>query len=200
VKSSGLNRQVMRKTAVHHGLRGGSSVLSSRGGHLGCASVQSSGLACASVPGCMEQRPQAAWIQGVSDGIASRSTRQSCGSVWIPEIAACFCSFSDGIRSKSDGSRGAIINSAGLLDGFSRETYNTRGNPVNTRRNPADTLAICTDSLRFQQEIAPFRRTKKKIRRETLGVNRGVSGIQTPVDRAQACSSKHPDGFREVPF
>ncbi len=235
MKSSGSNTQIMRKTPVHHVQRCGSSMLSSRSAWTRCGSVQISALANGSVPGFTEKRPQALCIPGVSDWIASRSTRKSVGSTWIPEIAACFSRFSDGSSWTSDGNPGVLLNSPGLLYGFLRGLYstrgnlmnargnldntrgnliNTRGNPINTRGNlvskrgdptdfhdnPSDTLAIRTDFLRFQQEIAPFRRTKKKIRRETLGQNRGVSGIQTPVDRAQACSTKHPDGYREVPF
>ncbi len=39
-----------------------------------------------------------------------------------------------------------------------------------------------------------------KKSRAKLQKNLAISGIQTPVDRAQACPSKHPDGYREVPF
>ncbi len=110
------------------------------------ASVQTSRLVNANVRGSMQQRPQAVWIPCVSDRIANRSTRQSCGSIWIPEIAACFSMFSDGIPWKSAGNRGVLMNSPGLLYGFSRETYNTcenlvstRGNPINTRGNLVST-------------------------------------------------------------
>jgi hypothetical protein len=33
-----------------------------------------------------------------------------------------------------------------------------------------------------------------------LKKNHGITGIQTPVDRAQACPSKHPDGYIEALF
>jgi len=207
MEGSSSKQGMTRKALVHDVPRGVSHGVSGGSGWTGCASAGNSGVACGTGPVSTQQSAQGAWSAGKSDGIPSRSTEPSCGSTWIPQIAACFSIFTDGNASKSVGNRGVLMNTAGLLFGCPPATYDTRENPISTRanppefpRNPADTLAIRTDRLRFQQEIAPFRRTKKKIRREPLGQNRGVSGIQTPVDRAQACSSKHPDGYREVPF
>jgi hypothetical protein len=176
--------------AVSHAISGGS-------GWSGNASGGNSSVVIGIGPVSTQQTAQGTWNSRVSSGIPSRSTEQSCGSIWIAEIAACFSIFTDGFASESDGNRGVLMNMAGLLYGFPRETSNTRENPISTRgnplespRNPSDTLAICTDPPRFQQEIAPFRRTRKKIRRvsnseagQPLGNIRGISAPQTPVGR-----------------
>jgi hypothetical protein len=182
-----------------------SCAISGGSGRSGHASGVISGVARGIGPVSTQQPAQVACNPGVSDGILVRSTEQSSGSTWIAEIAACFSIFTDGNASESDGNPGVLMNATRLLYGFPRETCNTDENPISTRgnppgspRHPSGTLAIRTDRLRFQQEIAPFRRTKKKIRREPVGKNRGITGIQCPVDRAQACPSKHPDGYREV--
>jgi hypothetical protein len=67
------------------------------------------------------------------------------------------------------------------------------GNPYSPAGNPAEILRFRWERRRRWQVVL-------KINPETAKKNLGISGLQTPVDRAQACPSKHPDGYREVPF
>ncbi|HEV2608525.1 MAG TPA: hypothetical protein VGT79_11155, partial [Xanthomonadaceae bacterium] len=112
-----------------------SLVISAGSGRTSHASDGISGVVFRSGGVSQEKRAHAAWNPGVSDGIPGRSTEHSCGSTWIPEIAACFSIFADGISSKSDGNRGVLMNTPALLMGFFRETYNTRKNPIGSPRN-----------------------------------------------------------------
>jgi hypothetical protein len=52
----------------------------------------------------------------------------------------------------------------------------------------------------WMRRAARFKHQIRKNTREMLKKNHGITGIQTPVDRAQACPSKHPDGYIEALF
>ncbi|HTD29834.1 MAG TPA: hypothetical protein VK660_10640, partial [Xanthomonadaceae bacterium] len=139
-------------------------------------------------------------ISSSADGISCESAEFHENSIGISMRVVDLFSISDGISRKTAGNALRLTGKAAFLVGFSRKLAKTDGNPDGSPRKLINRRVICREIPRFQQERAPFRRTKRKIRRQIQGKNLGVEGIQTPVDRAQACSSKHPDGYREVPF
>ncbi|HTA66255.1 MAG TPA: hypothetical protein VK753_12195 [Xanthomonadaceae bacterium] len=196
----GSKHEFMRKALAHDVRLAVSCVIFDGSAWTANASSRISDVARETGQVSPQQSVHAVRNTDVSCEIPGRFTEQSRGSAWIPENSTCHPIPVDGISQKSGGNRSLQANTAGSLTGFFRESPDTRKNPVGSPRNLSYGVAICEDFLRFQQEISPFRRTKRKIRREIPGKNRGISGIQCPVDRAQACPSKHPDGYREVPF
>jgi len=56
------------------------------------------------------------------------------------------------------------------------------------------------EAPRFKHQMWKNTREILKNTREILEKNRGISGPQTPVDRAQCCPAKHPDGYIEALF
>jgi hypothetical protein len=173
---------------------------SGRAGQIRDASLELLGAAGEIGTDSLRKIAQVFWISGVACGNSSESVKRPQSFIKNSTRADKFFSGACEIACPSRQIGCALTGNAALLTGFSRELVDAPPNRAGSRRDLRNRLAGFKELPKFLQDRARFSRTRRKIRQEISGKNRGISGIQTPVDRAQACSSKHPDGYREVPF